>query len=202
MARIQLRRGNASDWTTANSVLAEGEVGLELDTGKFKWGDGTTAWNDLAYVGGEDASAVAPSLIGLLDCPSVTALDDFGNNSPLNSLNQASLSAQSPPLIVAASSTVCLVSLATPADVPNISDNIDCIATLYVTNADGTETLEVTGNSSQATPISGVGTTIDWTGTSATVVGSDLSWDDTTATVTSAAGGVYFSTLVVSCAPD
>lgn len=52
MAKIQLRRGDASDWTTANSVLAAGEVGLEMDTGKFKWGDGTTAWNDLAYIGG------------------------------------------------------------------------------------------------------------------------------------------------------
>lgn len=52
MATIQLRRGDAADWTTANSVLAAGEVGLEMDTGKFKWGDGTTAWNDLAYIGG------------------------------------------------------------------------------------------------------------------------------------------------------
>lgn len=51
MATIQLRRGDAADWTDANSVLAEGEVGLELDTGKFKFGDGSTAWNDLAYIG-------------------------------------------------------------------------------------------------------------------------------------------------------
>ena len=46
---IQLRRDSASNWSTINPTLAEGEVGLELDTGKSKVGDGTTAWNSLAY---------------------------------------------------------------------------------------------------------------------------------------------------------
>lgn len=49
---IQPRRGDAATWTSQNPTLAEGEIGLELDTGKFKWGDGATAWNDLAYIGG------------------------------------------------------------------------------------------------------------------------------------------------------
>ncbi len=48
---IQLRRGTAAAWTSANPTLAAGEPGLETDTGKFKWGDGTTAWNSLAYIG-------------------------------------------------------------------------------------------------------------------------------------------------------
>lgn len=47
--RIQPRRGNASAWTSANPVLAEGEFGIELDTKQIKIGDGTTAWNSLAY---------------------------------------------------------------------------------------------------------------------------------------------------------
>lgn len=46
---IQLRRGNASEWTSANPVLMEGELGLELDTGKYKIGNGSTAWNSLSY---------------------------------------------------------------------------------------------------------------------------------------------------------
>ena len=49
--RIQLRRGLQAVWTSVNPVLAEGEIGLELDTDKFKVGDGTTAWNSLAYGG-------------------------------------------------------------------------------------------------------------------------------------------------------
>jgi hypothetical protein len=46
---IQLRRGTEIEWDTANPVLAEGELGLETDTLRYKIGDGTTAWFDLLY---------------------------------------------------------------------------------------------------------------------------------------------------------
>lgn len=50
---IQWRRGTASQWTSANPTLAAGEAGYETDTGKAKIGDGSTAWNSLAYsIGG------------------------------------------------------------------------------------------------------------------------------------------------------
>lgn len=48
-ALIQLRRDTAANWTSVNPVLAAGEPGLETDTGKTKYGDGTTAWNSLSY---------------------------------------------------------------------------------------------------------------------------------------------------------
>ena len=47
--RIQLRRGGAQDWANSNPTLAQGELGIELDTGRFKIGDGVTAWNTLRY---------------------------------------------------------------------------------------------------------------------------------------------------------
>ena len=50
--KIQLRRGTATQWTTANPVLAAGEVGYETDTGNIKVGTGTAgsgAWNNLPY---------------------------------------------------------------------------------------------------------------------------------------------------------
>lgn len=46
---IQLRRDTAANWTAANPVLAQGEVGIETDTSKAKFGNGATAWNSLAY---------------------------------------------------------------------------------------------------------------------------------------------------------
>ena len=49
---IRPRRGTATEWAQSNPVLAEGELGLELDTGAFKIGDGVTAWNDLGYASG------------------------------------------------------------------------------------------------------------------------------------------------------
>lgn len=52
MATILLRRGTAAAWTTANPTLAAGEAGVETDTLKFKIGNGSTAWNSLAYQGG------------------------------------------------------------------------------------------------------------------------------------------------------
>ena len=49
--QIQLRRGSAAAWTAANPILAQGEMGVELDTGKFKIGDGSHHWADLIYGG-------------------------------------------------------------------------------------------------------------------------------------------------------
>ena len=47
--QIQLRRGTAAAWTSANPTLAQGEFGVETDTYKLKLGDGTTAWTSLGY---------------------------------------------------------------------------------------------------------------------------------------------------------
>lgn len=44
---IQLRRGTAAAWSTANPVLAVGEIGLVTDDLSYKIGDGVTAWNAL-----------------------------------------------------------------------------------------------------------------------------------------------------------
>jgi hypothetical protein len=49
MTQIQFRRGTAAQWTSANPVLASGELGFETDTKEFKIGDGTTAWTTLGY---------------------------------------------------------------------------------------------------------------------------------------------------------
>jgi hypothetical protein len=46
---IKFRRGTASQWSTTNPVLAAGEMGLETDTRKFKFGNGTSQWNSISY---------------------------------------------------------------------------------------------------------------------------------------------------------
>jgi hypothetical protein len=47
---IKLRKGLASEWTSNSSiVLASGEPGLEIDTGRLKIGNGTTQWGSLQY---------------------------------------------------------------------------------------------------------------------------------------------------------
>tara|TARA_R110001606_G_scaffold214361_1_gene362173 strand:- start:859 stop:1485 length:627 start_codon:yes stop_codon:yes gene_type:complete len=47
---IQIRRDTASNWTSANPTLAQGELGIETDTLKVKAGDGTTAWTSASYL--------------------------------------------------------------------------------------------------------------------------------------------------------
>ena len=54
--RIQVRRGLASEWTTANPVLAAGEMGVETNTNKFKFGNGTDAWTALSYAASDSAA--------------------------------------------------------------------------------------------------------------------------------------------------
>ena len=55
---IQCRYKNASQWQESDTLLA-GEIGIELDTGKGKVGDGTKTWGQLDYT-------MDPSLSGLI----------------------------------------------------------------------------------------------------------------------------------------
>jgi hypothetical protein len=55
VTQIQVRRGTAAQWTSANPTLASGEWGFETDTNKTKIGDGSTAWTSLAYATGSVA---------------------------------------------------------------------------------------------------------------------------------------------------
>lgn len=48
-ALIQFRRDTAANWASVNPVLADAEVGVETDTGKFKIGNGISSWTALSY---------------------------------------------------------------------------------------------------------------------------------------------------------
>ena len=62
MTKIIQRHDTAANWTSVNPVLAAGEMGVETDTNKFKFGDGTTAWNSLAYAAGEGGGGSGTTL--------------------------------------------------------------------------------------------------------------------------------------------
>ena len=47
--KIQVKRTTKQAWITANPTLDAGELGYETDTGNFKIGNGTSAWNSLGY---------------------------------------------------------------------------------------------------------------------------------------------------------
>jgi hypothetical protein len=58
VTQIQVRRGTASQWTSANPTLASGEWGFESDTGKVKIGNGSTVWNSLGYTGAGTVTSI------------------------------------------------------------------------------------------------------------------------------------------------
>jgi hypothetical protein len=47
--KIILRGGTAAQWTSVNPILSAREIGLETDTNRTKFGNGTLAWADLPY---------------------------------------------------------------------------------------------------------------------------------------------------------
>ena len=96
--KIQLRRDSAAAWALANPILADGEIGWERDTHRFKVGNGTATWSLLPYGGlqgpagpagppggdlnhvHEQAVAAATWTVnhGLGKFPSVTVVDSAG----------------------------------------------------------------------------------------------------------------------------
>lgn len=51
---FRFQRGVSVRWSQLNPILGAGEPGVEVDTKRFKIGDGATHWNDLEYFINED----------------------------------------------------------------------------------------------------------------------------------------------------
>lgn len=69
--RIKTRRDTAARWSSINPILADGEFGIERDTGFLKIGDGATRWNVLPYLnsgggGGTPADVLRTSTTGVV----------------------------------------------------------------------------------------------------------------------------------------
>jgi hypothetical protein len=77
----QQRRDTAANWTGQNPTLLNGEIGYETDTGKFKIGDGSTAWTSLSYLPIPDVNGLIPIdqlllPLGTAAAPSLTFTGD------------------------------------------------------------------------------------------------------------------------------
>lgn len=89
--RMQQRRATSEQWTLANPVLGEGEIGIETDNNKFKIGDGVNTWTNLTYF--VDESGLTGSLenyIPLTDIgiPNGVASLDANGQIPASQLAQ------------------------------------------------------------------------------------------------------------------
>ena len=59
--QIQFRRGTGAEWASANPILAQGEIGVDLDVNRFKVGTGLTSWNYLNYTAVFDVAIQSPT---------------------------------------------------------------------------------------------------------------------------------------------
>lgn len=57
--KIQIRRDTATNWSTTNPTLAAGEIGFDTTSNQMKIGNGSTAWNTLAYASGGASVEIA-----------------------------------------------------------------------------------------------------------------------------------------------
>ena len=72
-AQIRIWSDTAANFTAANPTLAQGQWAKETDTGKVKLGDGSTAWNSLAYSSTSYEEGVwTPSFTGFSANPTCT----------------------------------------------------------------------------------------------------------------------------------
>ena len=72
--RIQVRRGTAAQWTSANPVLEAGEMGLESDTKYIKFGDGTSTWTALGYANDPGFLDITNALTGYVEITDIGAV--------------------------------------------------------------------------------------------------------------------------------
>lgn len=68
--KIQIRNDTKNNWTTQNPVLLKGEMGVETDTRKFKFGDGVSDWKTLEY-----ASATGAIIMNKAPTPTDSGYD-------------------------------------------------------------------------------------------------------------------------------
>lgn len=53
--KIVVRNDNSSRWLELDPVLLKGEIGVEIDNNKFKFGNGTNKWSELEYASSQPA---------------------------------------------------------------------------------------------------------------------------------------------------
>jgi hypothetical protein len=72
--QIQIRRGTAADWTSANPTLADGEFGYETDSRRLKVGNGSSNWASLAYADAGPPQVVSSGAIANLTSPQQSSI--------------------------------------------------------------------------------------------------------------------------------
>ena len=77
--KIQIRRDTATNWTSVNPTLGQGELGYETTTGKLKVGDGVKTWAQLDYLIGENDGSINLGAVDKHVLPATDNVYDLGS---------------------------------------------------------------------------------------------------------------------------
>jgi hypothetical protein len=83
ITQIQVRRDLAANWTSVNPTLAAGEIGYETDTGKFKIGTGSLAWNSASLLYATDGSKLTGTIAASTATTATTTTGNAGTATKL-----------------------------------------------------------------------------------------------------------------------
>ena len=200
--QIQLRRGTASQWTTANTLLAQGEIGLELDTNKIKLGDGTTSWNSLGYYGAGGVTSVtgtSPVVSSGGTTPAISLASGYGDTQNPYASKTANYILGAPN----GSAGVPTFRAIVAADIPTLNQNTTGSAATLTTG----RTLAITGDLAYTSPNFDGSANVTAAGTLATVNTNVGSFTNATLTVngkgliTAASSGTTPVTSVTATSP-
>jgi hypothetical protein len=200
--QIQLRRGTASQWTTANTLLAQGEIGLEIDTYKIKIGDGTTSWNSLGYYGAGGVTSVtgtSPVVSSGGTTPAISLASGYGDTLNPYASKTANYVLGAPN----GSAGVPTFRAIVAADIPTLNQNTTGSAATLTTG----RTIAITGDLAYTSPSFDGSANVTAAGTLATVNTNVGSFTNATLTVngkgliTAASSGTAPVTSVTATSP-
>ena len=87
--KILLRNDTRANWESVNPILGKGELGIEIDTGLIKIGDGVKTWSTLTYFKGDLSNyytkAEVEELVESIDIPTVD-LSNYYTKTEVDSL--------------------------------------------------------------------------------------------------------------------
>jgi hypothetical protein len=141
--QLQFRRGTATEWSNANTVLADGELAIETNTRNIKIGDGTTTWNTLNY--GGLLGPTGPTL-NVSPITSGNLIYTNGTSNSVSSTSNVSFNAASNHLDVTSALSVQEVQETVIAAVPTTPYTIDWTlgAIHYLTSIPSNLTVNIT----------------------------------------------------------